>query len=251
MNQYFNIEEVGERYDRYRPKVHDIVVEWLGSVCPGKHFKKGIDVACGTGDSLRPLVRICDEVVGIDSSDEMLAIALREKLPAIKGTYFELKKHGKFDLISNCMAFHWFEPELAITSYKAASNKGAIWLIYNFSFGGHETSGAFNKWFKNLYLKKYPTPQRNKTILKNPIQDQCLRLIKEDCGWIPLEFNTELLVGYLSTQSNIEHALNVGCPLNEIYKFLLNELSQINLEGNFKYVYRYEIYQYLDSEEKI
>jgi len=251
MNQYFVIEESGKRYERYRPKVHDIVVDWLDFVCPGKHFKKGLDVACGTGDSLRPLIRICDEVVGIDSSDEMLAIALREKLPAIKGTYCELKNHGKFDLISTCMAFHWFDPEIAISSYKAASQKGAIWVIYNFSFGGHESSEAFNKWFKYSYLKKYPSPSRNKAVLRNTIQDQCLRLIQKDNGWIPLEFSAELLAGYLSTQSNIEHAINAGCSLNEIYRLLLNELSQINLEGNFKYLYSYEIYQYLDSEEKI
>ena len=106
MTQYFINEESGRRYDKYRLKVHDVVVEWLDSVCPGKKFTKGLDVACGTGDSLKPLIRICDEAVGIDSSDEMLAIALRKKLPAIKGTYLELKNHGRFDLISTCMAFH-------------------------------------------------------------------------------------------------------------------------------------------------
>ena len=66
--QYFRLEEAARRYAVFRPKVHDIVLDWLSDCRADGPFHKAIDIACGTGDSTVPLARIANEVVGIDSS---------------------------------------------------------------------------------------------------------------------------------------------------------------------------------------
>jgi len=244
MDRYFTAQDAGTRYDLYRPKVHDVVLQWLEAAYPGKRYQRGLDVACGTGDSLQPLIKVCDEVIGIDTSDEMLAVAQNKNLPVKKDSYCNIGQFGTYNLISTCMAFHWFNYDLAVNAYKAASVKGTVWLIYNFSFGGHETSRVFNAWFNDSYLKEYPSPPRGKSTLVRPIQNEYLKLVQKEHGWIPVQFNRDSLVGYLSTQSNIEHAVESGGSLSEVLGVLLDEVSKIDIDGNFKYRYSYEIYEY-------
>lgn len=38
---------------------------------------------------------------------------------------------SRIDLISMCMVFHWLNDAQALAAYKAASNPGARWIIYN------------------------------------------------------------------------------------------------------------------------
>ena len=247
MNQYFTSQEAGKRYDEYRPKVHGVVTDWLEIYCPGRRFKKGIDIACGTGDSLKPLLNLCGDAIGIDSSEEMLSIALAQGLPVVKGDYRSIVDVGTFDLLSTCLAFHWFDPDLALASYKAASNDGAIWLIYNFGFGGHETSAAFNQWYFKSYMEEYPAPPRNKAAAVIPNHDKSVRLVKQDRGWLPIKFTVESLVGYLSTQSNIEQAVKSGRSIDDITQELLLQLSRLSFNENFKYNYSYELYEYVSS----
>lgn len=242
--EYFTSKNAGARYDKYRPKVHGVVLDWLALSFPGRRFHRGVDIACGTGDSLKPLGEICEEVIGIDSSAEMLSIAMAQGLPVIKGDYRNMSDVGTFDLLSTCMAFHWFDPALAVASYKAASRNGAIWLIYNFALDGHETSAAFNDWYFNSYFTRYPSPPRNRSAVITPGKDQSLTLIKQDQGCLAVNFTAEFLVGYLSTQSNIEQVLKSGRPVESVVDELLSQVAEIDLTGTFKYKFSYELYEY-------
>jgi hypothetical protein len=69
------LEEAAVRYDRYRPKVHSI-------------------------DSTLPLLQICDAVIGIDSSPEMLRFAEEKGLATRVASYDALDEEGAYDLIS-------------------------------------------------------------------------------------------------------------------------------------------------------
>ncbi len=249
MAQYFTEAEAGERYAVYRPKVHHVALQWLEQAIPGKRYRRALDVACGTGDSTLPLNEIADEVLGIDSSDEMLNAARQRGLNVHRADYIDLAPYGRFDLISTCMAFHWFDAEAAIASYKAASNQDAVWLIYNFAFGGHSASDDFNQWFRQSYLKNYPSPPRGKSSNVSPDSDPELQLLKKDQGWLPVEFSKEDLFGYLSTQSNIEHQLRNGVALGDLCERIVSQLEQLDTSGAFKYVYTYEILRYTGSQQ--
>ncbi|RUR40835.1 class I SAM-dependent methyltransferase [Vreelandella populi] len=248
MTQYFTESGMGERYDQYRPKTHQAVVQKIQQHLQGRHFERVVDVACGTGDSTVPLLAIGQKVIGIDSSDEMLAIAQKRGLSVRKADYTDLPQQGRFDLISTCMAFHWFDDTRAIASYKAASNPGAVWLIYNFAFAGHTTSEQFNNWLRNEYFKRYPSPPRNRFDDMTLADDEGLSVIASESGWLPIEFTLEPLIGYLSTQSNIEEAARKGRTLNAITAELRKELSGIDITGAFKYAYSYEILEYTGSQ---
>lgn len=238
MTQYFTEADAGERYATYRPKVHHVALQWLDQAIPGRRFPRAIDVACGTGDSTVPLNAVADEVLGIDSSDEMLNAARMCGLTVHRADYTELAVHGRFDLISTCMAFHWFDAEAAISSYKAASNQDAVWLIYNFAFGGHSTSDEFNKWYHQSYLKSHPSPPRGKSSNVSPTSDPELRLLAQDRGWLPVEFSKEQLFGYLSTQSNLEHQLRQGESLENLRETIMGQLEKLDTSGAFKYATR-------------
>ncbi|WP_447957726.1 class I SAM-dependent methyltransferase [Vreelandella sp. EE7] len=244
MAQYFADTGVGERYDQYRPKVHSALFDIMKRHLPVENFSRVVDVACGTGDSTLALLDIGKDVLGIDSSEEMLAIAKRRGLTVRKADYTELPQHGRFDLISTCMAFHWFDGPRALDAYKAASNLGAVWIIYNFAFAGHSTSARFNEWFQGEYLKRYPSPPRVRYEDMKLADDQQLSLLASENGWLPISFTLESLIGYLTTQSNIEEAVRRGRALDSIVAELREGLSNIDLSGVFQYAYSYEILQY-------
>ena len=247
MTQYFTEADAGERYALYRPKVHKIALDWLKKAVSGRRFSYAVDVACGTADSTQPLMEIADQVLGIDASEEMLSMARKKGINVARADYSELPSFGRFDLISTCMAFHWFDSETAISSYKAASRQDAIWIIYNFAFGGHSTSNEFNDWFWKRYLKEYPSPPRGKMNNAIPEEDPEIELLVKDSGWMPLEFTLEQLFSYLSTQSNIEHQLRKGRRLKDIRKSILEQISVLNISGPFKYEYSYQIFKYIGS----
>lgn len=70
-----------------------------------------LDAGCGSGRITGKLATLVPdgEVVGIDSSEEMVAMA-RERFPGIElrlGDLLELTDHGQFDLVFSNAVFHW------------------------------------------------------------------------------------------------------------------------------------------------
>jgi SAM-dependent methyltransferase len=247
MHQHFSLAEAARRYEAYRPKVHNIVLEWLSNCLANTRFNNAIDIACGTGDSTLPLLQIADNVIGIDSSEPMLYYAVQKGLKVIKLSYTDLPGQGKYDLLSTCMAFHWFDPVKAIEIYKHISVNKAVWIIYNFAFGGHESSLEFNQWFHGTYLKQYPSPPRGRMANVVPKDDSEICTLKEAKGYIPIAFSSESLINYLTTQSNVENAVKNGMDYQEITDDLLNQIKDISISGQFQYVYTYGLYQYMAS----
>lgn len=242
--RYFSEDNAAARYNAYRPKVHGIVIEWIAASIGEVRFKNAIDIACGTGDSTMPLTEIADSVLGVDASEAMLAHAKQKDLNVRLASYDELKEDSQFDLITTCMAFHWFDPKEAVQLYKKISIPGAIWVIYNFYFAGHETSNAFNRWMMEEYLTTYPAPPRNKMDNVVPKDDLQLEIIREGKGTIPLQLGNRDLVNYLTTQSNIEHAVAEGKSYEEVTRELEREIDLLETNGSYRYNYTYEIMRY-------
>jgi|TARA_Y100000310_G_scaffold343182_1_gene449669 ubiquinone/menaquinone biosynthesis C-methylase UbiE len=248
---YFNSQEAAARYDAYRPKVHDIVVDWLKDCLGEVRFGNAIDIACGTGDSTLPLTKISDSVLGIDVSNAMLRYAKDREFTVIQCSYNGIDDSRAFDLISTCMAFHWFDPDEALAAYKRISADGAIWIIYNFFFAGHDSSDEFNQWLAEEYMTAYPSPPRNRTHGVLPGNDSELKLLTRQMGIIPITLKVKELVGYLTTQTNVENAVNLGRSYDEIAAELGSQIAQFELSGPYRYNYSYEIYRYAKNQEKL
>jgi len=241
---YFTLEEAAERYDVHRPKVHSVIEQWLSEAGINPLFKSAIDVACGTGDSTIPLLKISQNVFGIDLSEAMLKKAELKGISVRQLGYEKAHELGSFDLITTCMAFHWFNFEDALAAYKKASSKDAIWLIYNFTFGGSENSEEFNDWFVSRYLEKFPSPKRNKVVADFESADG-VRHLASGKGVLPIEFTDKVeLVKYLTTQSNVEEAVRSGISYEEIEEEIDSMIGVFELGTGFRYNYSYDLYQF-------
>jgi SAM-dependent methyltransferase len=247
MTSFFSEAESARRYAAYRPKVHGIVLDWL-SAAGLERVERALDVACGTGDSTEPLREISSEVIGIDTSAAMLAHARKRGLDARQLDYESAGELGQFDLITTCMAFHWFDAPTAVAAFKKASRDGALWLVYNFYFAGHARNEDFNAWMRDGYLVDFPSPPRNKTADVLPADDPVLARIESTRGIVEVEFTAQSLVDYLSTQTNVEEAVRSGRSYEGICRQLLDEVGSFDLAGPFNYGYTYELYRYQGTE---
>ncbi|MBU2863348.1 class I SAM-dependent methyltransferase [Reinekea forsetii] len=245
--EYFTLDEAAIRYDFYRPKVHGIVKDWLIQAGVELKFENVVDIACGTGDSTVPLLEFGKNVVGIDQSKSMLKKAKEKGLTVKQAGFEEAYQLGPFDLISTCMAFHWFDFNDALAAYKKASSSNAIWLIYNFTFGGSAQSNEFNEWYVGEYMRDYPSPPRNKQIA-NFDGVEGLQLLSKSNGVVPIVLSRNELVKYLTTQSNIEAKVKSGLSYAQIESDLEQQLNRFELDTEFRYNFTYDIYQYQGNE---
>lgn len=153
-------------------------------------------------------------------------------------------EENHYDLISVCMAFHWLDPEVALSVFKRISTDHSLWVIYDFSFAGHETSDEFNGWFRDSFLVEYSTPPRHEVDSQYIEATSGVNLLKKGQGFLPLQLDRAGLVHYLTTMSNAEVIIASGRSYDEVEDHLLSELSQFQWRGHFRYRYKYWIYQY-------
>ena len=101
------------RYAAGRPYFHPVVMERICRAVGRERFERGLDVACGTGQSARALAEICDRVEAVDISADMLACAEADaRIRYFVASAEELPfGDGEFDLVTVGLAFHWFDQE--------------------------------------------------------------------------------------------------------------------------------------------
>lgn len=244
---FFSQAEAARRYSQYRPKLHGDLLRLVAAHFPPGKFNAAIDVGCGTGDSLLPLVQYAESILGIDISCEMLEYARARGLPVLCCDVLSIDESRKFDLITTCMAFHWFDQDKTTQKYKTISQLGAIWLIYHFAFVGHSTSTEFNTWFTETYLNRYPSPPRQAMDGVKLSEDKGVTLLSKGSGTFDIDLDRLHLIGYLTTQTNVEQAVKAGRSYSHIEAELLNELKDIPIDGAFRYRYAYELFKYIGS----
>jgi SAM-dependent methyltransferase len=160
-----------------------------------------LDVGCGTGLSSVALLDLADMVVGCDVDRHMLAAAPRhggvfyvqaraETLPFDKAS---------FDAVTVASSVHWFEQKLFWAEAQRVLHPGGWLALYDHGFVGKmDGSDAFSTWTTEVYLRRYPTPPRNREV---EVSVPLLKVEEESYEeWIP-PTRTQL-VDYLMTQSN-------------------------------------------------
>ena len=173
-----------------------------------------LDVACGTGQSTLALKEVASQVVGTDTSREMLDRAPRE--PGVQ--YVEASAEdlpfadGSFRLVTVALALHWFERSRFLTEASRVLNPGGWLIIYdNGFFGEMKENPEHERWYREDYLARYPSPPRNTGPLT---EDECrkhgLRLVERERYTNEVSFSAEELTSYLMTQSNVVVAIESG-----------------------------------------
>ncbi|HKZ27314.1 MAG TPA: class I SAM-dependent methyltransferase [Rubrobacteraceae bacterium] len=189
-----------------------------------------LDVACGTGQSTLALKEVASQVVGTDTSREMLARAPREagvryvEAPAEDLPFAD----DSFCLVTVALALHWFERSRFLTEARRVLDPGGWLVVYDNGFLGEmKENPKHERWYREDYLARYPSPPRNKEPLT---EDECrkhgLRLVEKERYTNEVSFSVEELTGYLMTQSNVVGAIESGAEsLESVRTWLVSSLT--------------------------
>ncbi len=203
---YFSPKSAAERYVKSRTRFHSSIVKEISKVILPENYQTVLDVACGTGFSTTALTEVSQRIVGIDISDEMLAFCAKgENLEYVLASAENLPfDKSKFDLITISDALHWLDRD-RFFSEAARVLKPNSWLVaYNTYFSGQVLGNTdFNVWFRQQYLKEFPSPPRAKISFENENRQSDFVLIKENWNENFAEFSLPETVDYLMTQSNV------------------------------------------------
>jgi SAM-dependent methyltransferase len=212
---FFNSQSAAGRYPRGRPYFHPLVVERIRSFLPAaKPIARAVDVGCGTGLSAVALKSIAAEVVGVDAAPEMVALAERRGrvryalADALRLPFGE----SEFDLMTLSSAFHWLEREKVLKEAYRVLRPGGWLVVYDNYFSGRmEGRPAFQTWYVESYLTKYPPPPRAKSTFGGEDSGgEDFHLAGREQYQNSVSFSVGGLVDYLTTQSNVIAAVEGG-----------------------------------------
>jgi ubiquinone/menaquinone biosynthesis C-methylase UbiE len=130
-------ESEARRYDRYRPRYHELPFQELCSFF-NKKFERALDVACGTGHSTRALATISKSVVGCDISSSMLAEArLNSEIKFLEAQAEALPfGDGSFEYVNISMEFQWLDQSRFLKEARRVLIPGGYLGVDNYGFTG-------------------------------------------------------------------------------------------------------------------
>ena len=225
--RHFDQEELAKRYAAYRPQVHGEVIAKLAEHLElTEKVAMAVDVACGTGHGTLPLLELADHVTGCDVSDAMLTEA-RAAYPVLEFRRASAENlpfpNASVDLVTVGFAFHWFDQPAFLREAARVLGSGGRLAVYNMVFPGDMVGNdTYKAWHKEVYLTKYPSPPRKSRPLSELLgeRDYGLTLVEGVKLSLPVQFTAHQLRNYLTTQSNIDVALQAGASLAEIDAWL-------------------------------
>jgi SAM-dependent methyltransferase len=104
-----------EQYDSNQNKTRDLEAVSLRETLAGHHFKRTLEIGCGTGKNTAWLLSVSEQVLSIDLSPEMLAIA-RSKITSERVTFHQADINwtwdfatGGFDLVTFSLVLEHIE----------------------------------------------------------------------------------------------------------------------------------------------
>ncbi|HEY3476030.1 MAG TPA: class I SAM-dependent methyltransferase [Anaerolineales bacterium] len=226
---YFVYESVAERYAKYRPYFHPLVMKkieaYLQLINP---LAFALDVGCGAGQSALALKSIADFVVGADISVEMLRFAERRPgIDYIQAPAEQLPiKSDSADLLTTSLAYHWFDPQHFFAGARRILKDNAWMIIYNNWFAGQmKEEPGFEQWASADYEQRYPSPPRNSAPMTHEFARQHgFAFVSSEEYQNEIRFTVEELAAYLMTQSNVIAVTEQGNEtLDEVHDWLIKQ----------------------------
>ena len=230
---FFSSKSAAERYPKGRPYFHPLVIERIKTfISPAKPIGRAIDVGCGTGLSTIALKEIADEIMGVDASLEMIALAESDErieyfvADAVRLPFGE----DEFDLMTLSSAFHWLDRGKFLKEAERVLRSRGWLIVYDNYFSGRmEESAAFETWYRASHLRKYPPPPRTwASFTEEDSGNEDFHLAGHEQYQNTIVFSVERLVDYLTTQSNIIAAVEGGSEdIGEVRLWLTENLKPL------------------------
>lgn len=240
---YFAHQSAAKRYANARPYFHPLVMQKIKDFLKLQEpLQKALDVGCGTGQSTVALKYIAKEIIGTDSSQDML----NDAQPDLRIRYLCTPAEqlpfpdASFDLVTVASAFHWLDCQRFLAEASRVLHLGGWLIIYgNGSTGKVPGNPALEHWNQNVYLSHYPTPPRNKQPLtESEAQQHDFHFIGRAHYTNNVIFTPETLANYLMTQSNVIASVEQGSERAEdVYAWLVAEITPLfqGKNGIFKF----------------
>ncbi len=219
----FNDEAMAAGYAAARPPVHAHVLallrEWLGTA----HAGVAADLGCGAGLSLRPLLTMADTCIGIDPAVAMVraartvvpeaqvTVASAEAIPLRSTCVDLLTAAGSLNYVPDIDAA-WREAGRVLTP------AGTL-AVYDFSAGkSFVDDDRLDRWFAS-FVARYPPPAGQARALSPDILATTARgfeMVRAEDFAIPISLSPSFHVEYMLTETNVQHAVQHGTPLDRI-----------------------------------
>ncbi|MEV0264919.1 class I SAM-dependent methyltransferase [Streptomyces sp. NPDC050617] len=119
-----------EFYDRVRPRppeeLAELLRQWVGKAEPAV-----VDLGCGTGLS----AMLWEDVIGVEPSAEMRAVAARRGIRVVEGTGEETGlPDGCADIVTVSHALHWFDATRAFPEIVRILRPGGVLAAFDFDW---------------------------------------------------------------------------------------------------------------------
>lgn len=240
---FFAYPSAAQRYANGRPYFHPLAIKKIKAICcENGRIDRALDVACGTGQSTLALLEVAEEIVGLDSSSEMLSHAIpHERIQFVEGSAERMPfANTTFGLISVALALHWFDQRKFFQEARRLLRPGGWLVIYTDGFTGRMIGNdKFEQWNRGEYLTQYPTPPRNSQSL--------MELDASEYGFAPhasdqflheVEFTPDQLVNYLITQTNVISAVEGGTEdLRSIIDWISNSVRPMFVKEKASFLF--------------
>lgn len=129
----------GELYDRNRPAAPEEVMRIVETYLEGTP-RTVVDVGCGTGLSTFLWLGRAEEIIGIEPSSDMRAIAEQKREAAGRPDKLSFRagfsdnlelQDGFADLITCSQSFHWMNPQPSLAEFARVLRSGGMFAAYD------------------------------------------------------------------------------------------------------------------------
>ena len=210
MAEFIADQRIAAGYAGDRPFLHGRVLEMALRDVPGeRRFRRGLDVGCGAGLSVRALLPYCNHVTGTDISRDMI-LAARACCPEAACTFFpygaeEVQRlGGTYDIVTAAGVMDWIDSGRFLEALRHVIREGSRLLVYDFWITDRmEGNADYTNWWHEQYLRRFPRI-RNVTAAGRKVWEN-RRFVQERQEEFTLShrFSLAAFVRFLLLQSNV------------------------------------------------
>lgn len=232
----FDHKRIAEGYAKDRPFLHENVMRKLKADLNAAHnFPNGLDVGCGAGLSTKALKMVCDQVTGIDISEEMVSAA-KALYPESSYTFIQCpaeeaeKVGGGFDLVSAAGVVNWVDEARFLTGLQRILKPDGTVVIYDFWISDRmKGTPDYTDWWNGQYLRRFPRPPRKENVWTDAdVAPYGFAIWKQTLYTMECEMDREAFVRFMLLQSNVSARVEgQGWALDEISAWFMQSLEPI------------------------
>lgn len=214
----FDSQRIAGGYAKDRPFLHKQVMELLRKdLHINGNFQKGLDIGCGAGLSTRGLRLICDKVVGVDISDEMIAAAQALYKDAsytfLKSSAEEIKAPAhSFDVATAAGVVNWVDEKRFLLNLRPLMQDKGILIVYDFWITDKmKGNDAYTRWWHDKYLREFPKPPRKENIWTQEMTlSYGFTLNNRNTYTLEYDFDKDAFIKFMLVQSNVNVQIEEG-----------------------------------------